>query len=262
MHRISLIDCLPSASLRLPVACLDSAGAQQAFKSPEEAGSALIAALRADDAKAFTRVLGPTADAILSSGDKVQDANTRKLVLEEYDAKHGITKDFTGRAFLTVGPEDYPLPMPMVEKDGTWKFDTVAGREEILYRRIGRNELATIQACLAYVDAQDEYAEKAFGGSNGVYAQRIVSSPGKKDGLYWPAAAGEQESPLGEAVAAATRRGYRVGASRSVPRLLLQGADAAGRDRARWRAELHRQRQDDRRLRAGRLSGASTATPA
>ena len=192
------------------VAMVSSAGAQQAFKSPEEAGDALIAALRAGDVKAIIRVLGPDAAEITSSGDKVDDENTRKLVLAAYDAKHSITKNSTGQSFLTVGDNEFPLPIPLVEKDGSWRFDTVAGREEILYRRIGRNELATIEAALAYVDAQNDYAEMAPSGA-GVYAQRIVSSPGKKDGLYWPTADGEPQSPLGEAVAAATLRGYRVG---------------------------------------------------
>jgi hypothetical protein len=193
------------------VAFVSSAAAQQAFKSPEEAADALIAALRANDTGAMTRVLGRGADEIMSSGDEVQDANTRKLALSAYDAKHSIVKDSRGRAFLTVGADDYPLPIPMVQKDGEWRFDTVAGREEILYRRIGRNELAAIQASLAYVDAQNDYAVMAPTGGTGIYAQRIVSSPGKKDGLYWPSAQGEPESPLGGAVAAATRRGYSVG---------------------------------------------------
>jgi len=100
-----------------------------------------------------------------------------------------------------------------VRKDGTWRFDTEAGRDEILFRRIGRNELNTIQAILAYVDAQQEYAEKGIGG-NGVYAQRIVSQPGKKDGLYWPVQFGEDESPLGELAAAASAAGYRASQQR------------------------------------------------
>ena len=190
------------------------ATAQQAFKSADEAANALIAAVRAGDAKTIAQVLGPDASEITSSGDKVQDDNTRKELLAAYDAKHSLTKDATGRTFLTVGTDDFPIAIPIVEKDGTWRFDTMAGRQEILYRRIGRNELAAIQASLAYVDAQNDYAEMAPNGS-GVYAQRIVSRPGKKDGLYWPAAQGEPESPLGEAVAAATSRGYRVSGARA-----------------------------------------------
>ena len=210
-----------------------SASAQQAFKSPEEAADALVAAVRAGDAKAINKVLGPGGNEIVSSGDKVQDANTRKLVLAAYDAKHTIIKDAAGHAYLAVGAEDYPIPLPVVQKDGAWRFDTVAGREEILYRRIGRNELATIQACLAYVDAQNDYAVLAPNGGVGNFAQRIVSSLGKKDGLYWPAAAGENESPLGEAVAAATLRGYRAGTRAPFHGyyykiLTRQGATAAG----------------------------------
>lgn len=203
--------CLIACAAALP----SSASAQQAFKSANEAADALIAALRADDAKALVKVLGPNGSDLISSGDEVQDANTRKTVLEAYDAKHSIIKDSTGRTFLAVGKDDYPIPLPLVEKDGNWRFDTVAGREEILYRRIGRNELAVIQVCLTYVDAQNEYAEMAPNGGVGVFAQRIISSSGKKDGLYWPAAQGEKESPLGEAVAAATRQGYRVGGARA-----------------------------------------------
>ena len=196
-------------------AFVPSAGAQQAFKSAQEATDALVAAVRAGDAKAIARVLGPGSDEITSSGDKVQDENTRKDVLAAYDAKHGLTKDATGRTFITVGSDDFPVAIPIVEKDGVWKFDTVAGREEVLYRRIGRNELATIEAALAYVDAQNDYAVLAPAGGLGVYAQRIVSSPGKKDGLYWPAAQDGPESPLGEAVAAATASGYRIGGARA-----------------------------------------------
>jgi Protein of unknown function (DUF2950) len=115
---------------------------------------------------------------------------------------------------LIMGREDWPFPIPLVRKDGTWRFDTAAGREEILYRRIGRNELDAIETCLAYVDAQQEYAERGVAG-NGVYAQRIVSRPGKKDGLYWPAQSGTDESPLGELAASAAAEGYRAGQQRA-----------------------------------------------
>ena len=206
-----LAGCVAAALLTIPT----GTAAQQAFKSPNETADALIAAIRADDIKAINRVLGPGGNDLVSSGDKVQDANTRKLLLAAYDIKHSIIKDAAGRTFLAVGQDDFPLPIPLMEKDGAWRFDTATGRQEVLYRRIGRNELATIQACLAYVDAQHDYAEMSPNGGLGVFAQRIVSSPGKKDGLYWPAADGERESPLGEAVAAATLRGYRVGGAQT-----------------------------------------------
>ena len=113
------------------------------------------------------------------------------------------------KAVLVLGNQDWPFPI-LVRKDGTWRFDTVAGREEILFRRIGRNELAAIQTILAFVDAQQEYAEKGIGG-NGVYAQRIVSRPGTKDGLYWPAQSGEEES---RSATSPPRRRYRAGQQR------------------------------------------------
>src|SRR5262249_44041694 len=129
--------------------------------------------------------------------------------------KHQIAKDGDSKAIMVIGADDFPFPIPLVKKGDGWQFDTAAGRLEILYRRIGRNELNAIQASLAYVDAQYEYADKDHGAGVGVYAQRIVSQPGKKDGLYWPAASGEDQSPLGELVAAATAQGYRVGGARA-----------------------------------------------
>jgi hypothetical protein len=187
--------------------------AQERFNSPDDAVAALVAAAKAGDAAALTRVLGPNSREIVSSGDPVADASARKRVVEAYDAKHQVVMEGADKAALVIGNEDWPFPIPLMRADGGWHFDTAAGREEILYRRIGRNELRTIQTALAYVDAQQEYAEKGIGG-NGVYAQRIVSRPGKKDGLYWEAQAGEEESPLGEFAADAAAEGYRPGQQR------------------------------------------------
>ncbi len=186
---------------------------QQTFQTPEAAAEALVAAAKAADARALLRVLGPDGEDIISSGDPVADANNRKLLVEAYDLKHGIEKDGDDKAMLTLGDDDWPFPIPLVRVNDAWRFDTEAGRDEVLFRRIGRNELTVIQAMLAYVDAQQEYAEKNFGGSN-AYAQRIVSRPGKKDGLYWPDAQGEPESPLGEFAARAALDGYRPGQQR------------------------------------------------
>ena len=158
-------------------------------------------------------MLGPDAADIVSSGDEVADRSDRDRVIEAYDAKHQVVMEGADKAVLVLGNQDWPFPIPLVRKDGTWRFDTAAGREEILFRRIGRNELSAIQAILAYVDAQHEYAEKGIGG-NGVYAQRIVSRPGTKDGLYWPAQPGEEESPLGDFAASAAAEGYRAGQQR------------------------------------------------
>ena len=192
-----------------------SASAQQAFKTPDEAASALASAAKSGDPKAIVSVLGPDGTDIVSSGDEVADAATRAKFLAAYDAKHQITMDGDSKAIMVIGPEDFPLPIPIVRKDGMWSFDTAAGRQEILFRRIGKNELDAMQASLAYVDAQNDYATKDRGAGRGVYAQRIISSAGKKDGLYWPTAQGEEPSPLGELVAQATKQGYRTGGGRT-----------------------------------------------
>jgi hypothetical protein len=198
------------------LATVSVAGAQQTYKTPEEAAAALVSAARADDQKAELVVLGPDGEDIISSGDEVADNAIRERFLQSYDAKHQITKDGEEKAILVIGDDDFPFPIPLVRKGGKWTFDTEEGRREILYRRIGRNELNTIQVCLAYVDAQDEYADKDRTGTGpGVYARRFISNPGKKDGLYWPSAQGEEDSPLGELFAKASKQGYKAGEGRS-----------------------------------------------
>jgi hypothetical protein len=190
-----------------------SASAQERFKSPDEAVAALVNAAKVADRAAVIRLLGPGSGEIVSSGDAVADASAQQRVLEAYDSRHQVVTEGADKAVLVIGNEEWPFPIPLVRKDGSWQFDTAAGREEILARRIGRNELNTIETCLAFVDAQQEYAENGIGG-NGVYAQRIVSQPGKKDGLYWPAASGNDESPLGDLAASAAAEGYRAGQQR------------------------------------------------
>jgi Protein of unknown function (DUF2950) len=225
-RRASLI----AAVLALAVAV---ANAQQSFKTAEEAVDALVSAAKADDRSAVLTVLGRDGADIVSSGDAVADASARNRVIEAYDAKHQLVMEGADKAALIIGREDWPFPIPLVRKDGTWRFDTAAGREEILYRRIGRNELSAIQACLAYVDAQQEYAERGIAG-NGVYAQHVVSRPGKKDGLYWPVQSNADESPLGELAASAAAEGYRVGQQRAPYHgyyykvLTRQGPNASG----------------------------------
>ncbi|HEY5962654.1 MAG TPA: DUF2950 domain-containing protein [Xanthobacteraceae bacterium] len=187
------------------------AQAQQAFSTPEEASRALAEAAKKDDLKALLTVLGNDGRDIVSSGDEVADADTRQKFIAAYDAKNRISMEGDNKAILVIGQEDHPLPIPLVRKDGQWRFDTAEGRIEILARRIGKNEQDAIQASLAYVDAQHEYAEKdRTGAGMNTYARRILSQPGKKDGLYWPAAQADDQSPLGELMAAATRQGYRT----------------------------------------------------
>jgi hypothetical protein len=222
---------LTAAVFALAIASV--ANAQQSFKTAEEAVDALVSAARTGDRKGVLTVLGRDGADIVSSGDAIADASARNRVVEAYDAKHQVVMEGTDKVVLVIGREDWPFPIPLVRKDSTWRFDTAAGREEILYRRIGRNELSAIQACLAYVDAQQEYAERAVAG-NGVYAQRIVSRPGNKDGLYWPAQSDEDESPLGELAASAAAEGYRVGQQRAPYHgyyykvLTRQGPNASG----------------------------------
>jgi len=207
--------CWTSAALiatAVMLAAIPAARAQQSFKTAEAAADALAAAARNSDRKQVIAVLGPGSADLVSSGDAVQDEETRKAFVAAFDAAHSIKREEGKPATLVIGQDDFPFPIPLVEKDGSWTFDTKAGREEILARRIGRNELAAMQVALAFFDAENEYADitpKVDGLS--IYAQRVVSSPGKKDGLYWPTAEGEQQSPIGEAVADATQRGYKVG---------------------------------------------------
>jgi hypothetical protein len=207
----SLARLLTAAALTFALA--SAANAQQSFKTPEEAVDALVSAAKSHNRKGVLSVLGPDAVDIVSSGDEVADRSDRDRVLEAHDAKHQVVMEGPDKAVLVLGNQDWPFPIPLVRKDGAWRFYTAAGREEILFRRIGRNELSAIQAILAYVDAQHEYAEQGISG-NGVYAQRIVSRPGTKDGLYWPAQTGEEESPLGDFAASAAAEGYRTGQQR------------------------------------------------
>jgi hypothetical protein len=181
------------------------------FATPEEAVDSLVAALRADDESELHRVLGPDSDELLWSGDEVADARGRAEFLRLYDEKHQLKPEADDWRILEVGSTDWPLPVPVVQGEQGWYFDTAAGLDEVLSRRIGRNELSTIQVCLAIIEAQREYAAADFAGEGwGEYARKVNSDPGKRNGLYWPVAPGETESPLGELVAQATAEGYEV----------------------------------------------------
>ena len=204
------------AAVMAVIGSMSVASAQQLFRTPEEAVNALVSATKNAWPQGVTTVLGRGGFDIVSSGDKVADEDIRAGFLAAYDAKHQVTMEGDNKATLIIGTEDFPLPIPLVRKNGAWQFDTVAGRREILYRRIGRNELDTIQAVLAYVDAQNEYAEKDRTGAGvTTYAQRFISRPGKMDGLYWPASQSSDVSPLGELVAQATGEGYNLDGGRT-----------------------------------------------
>lgn len=203
---------LAAGAVMIALATVSGANAQQPFKTAEEAVETLVSALRAGDSKTVNTILGPGGEQIMSSGDGAQDENTRKAFLAAYDIRHSVAANGDKPATLLIGPDDYPFAIPIVKKGDAWMFDTVAGQREVLARRIGRNELAAIDVALGYHDAQFEYAATVPKVDDmAVYAQRVASSPGKKDGLYWPTAAGEPPSPLGDAVAMATVLGYRLG---------------------------------------------------
>lgn len=192
-----------------------STGGGQGFATPDAAAEALIESIRAEDNARLKAVLGPGADEIVSSGDSVADTETRAEFLAAYDKAHRVESEEPGTATLLVGEGDWPLPIPIVQDGGSWRFDAVAGSEEILARRIGRNELDAIETCRAIVDAQREYwtRDPEFTGKPS-YAQRFISRPGRLDGLYWQTKLDETPSPLGSLVAEATAEGYTAQSAR------------------------------------------------
>ena len=183
--------------------------ARRTFASPDEAAYALVDALGRSDADAAAAILGPAGEKLIRSGDAVADQNALLRFLAADAKRHRLAQEGGARAILHVGEEDWPLPIPIVRRNGAWFFDTAAAMGEILNRRIGRNELNAIQVCLGIVDAQREYASTDHDGSGlRTYARRFVSTPGMRDGLYWKAAQGEPQSPLGPMVARAVEEGY------------------------------------------------------
>ena len=182
---------------------------QQGFATPDDAVLALVAAVRSGDTHRIYRVLGPGSRRLIRSGDPVADEQGRNRFIAAYATRSKIESDGDARATLLVGDNEWPFPFPLRREAAGWTFDTKSGAEEILNRRIGRNELSAIQVCLAYVDAQREYA-LTEGNRNGLheYATRLVSSPGKKDGLYWPTKEAEPLSPFGPLAAKAQGEGY------------------------------------------------------
>jgi hypothetical protein len=180
------------------------------YDSADAAVASLVAALRSNDQKELHSILGAGSDDLLNSGDEVADANARADFLKLYDEKHKLEKRDDTSMTLDVGATDWPLPIPVVKGGNGWYFDTPAGMDEMLSRRIGRNELDVIQVCLAIGDAQREYAAADTNGDGWrEYAQKFKSDAGKKNGLFWPTKEGEPQSPLGDFVAGATSEGYK-----------------------------------------------------
>jgi hypothetical protein len=223
--------------LSLPLQGYAAQAREKVYASPEEVVKALVDAVRANNMKELSAIFGPAGKEVLSSGDAIADRAGRERFLKAYEMKNALIQDGDAKVVLQIGKEEWPFPIPIVKRGEKWSFDARKGKEELLNRRIGRNELDTIQTCLAYVDAQREYAGKDRDGDGLFeYAQKFVSTPGKKDGLYWEAKAGEEESPLGDFAARATREGYKKTNNKPVPYhgyyfklLKAQGRNAPGK---------------------------------
>jgi hypothetical protein len=233
-----------AATIALGLALLASActwraenEAAQSFDTPDAAVDALISALESQDVRKLGRLLGPGTDALVSSGDEVADRAARTAFLERYRSAHRLVAGGPDDLVLQVGADQWPLPIPLARSAGRWRFDGAAGAAEILTRRIGANELRTIDVLRSYVGAQEEFASTGHdGAAAGRYAQRLRSDPGKENGLYWEAASGQSPSPAGPLLAAAAAEGY--GGAPGTPyhgylyrMLLSQGAAASGGER-------------------------------
>jgi hypothetical protein len=191
------------AAAMVPVGSAQQAG-QETFSSAGQATKALVSAVRNDDESTLLKILGPDARDIISSGDPTEDKTNRQEFVEKYKKMHRLVNEPDGVTTLYIGAENWPTPIPLIQKNGAWYFDTAKGKQEILFRRIGRNELSAIQVCRELVDAEKEYYGQPHDGeSDNQYAQKLTSDPGKHDGLYWQTSAGQTESPIGPMLAAA-----------------------------------------------------------
>ena len=214
-------------------------GAPQSYPTPEAAVDALVAAAQSDDAKtALLDVLGPQAEQLVSSGDEVADAAARRRFVTQYDEAHSLVAEGTDGYTLEVGSDAWPMPIPIVKTAAGWSFDVESGIDELVYRRIGRNELGAIETCRGIVQAELDYAAAGHDGQPaGIYAQKLVSDPGTHNGLYWPTQPDEPASPIGPFIAEAAAQGYPTDSGSDGPKpyhgyiyrlLTAQGAAATG----------------------------------
>ncbi|MHB8121042.1 MAG: DUF2950 domain-containing protein [Desulfuromonadaceae bacterium] len=192
-----------------PAIAASAAPRQSGFNSPTEAVHRLVKAVKSNDNKALKNILGPGSGRLISSGDPVTDKADRDRFIQLYDEKNSLEQKSSSKVSLTLGKDNFVFPIPLVRKGGKWMFDTRAGRTEILNRRIGTNELAAIEVLKSYLEAQREYARKDHDGNNVLeFAQKLNSTPGTRNGLYWEAKEGEEPSPFGPLVAKADCEGY------------------------------------------------------
>jgi hypothetical protein len=215
---------------------MGAAARQKSFPTPEEGVQALLEAAQSHDQTTLLAVLGPEAKSLVSTGDPVSDRASNERFVKAYEEAHTLVQSGDTKVVLQIGKDEWPFPIPLIKDSAGWRFDTQAGKEELLNRRIGRNELDVIQVCLAYVDAQREYyMRNPLNSALLQYASKLISTKGKRDGLYWETSADEPPSPLGPLVAQARREGYKRAAGKPTPyhgyyykMLTGQGPDAPG----------------------------------
>jgi len=208
---LALLGAFAVSGGALPTSAAPPAAAAQAFDTPQQAADAIVKAASDGDVAALEKILGPGSKNVVASGDPVEDKNNLEKFAGKAHEKMSIKFDVDDpkRAVLIAGNDDWPMPIPIVEKNGKWRFDVAQGKNEILARRIGSNELDTIELLRGYVDAQEEYAsEKRDGAPMRQYAQKWISSPGKQDGLSWWDANGKPAGPAGDDIAKALAAGY------------------------------------------------------
>ena len=205
--RHAIVPFLLVLALALPAAA--QAPGQPTFATAEEAVQALIALAKVRDIPKLVTLLGPGSEPVVSSGDEVADRAETEGFLAAYAQKHSLVPDDADTMVLQVGPDEWPLPIPIVKRNGRWYWDGGAVAEELVYRRIGRNELDAIETCRGVVAAQLEYASEGRDGQPaGMYAQKLISDEGRRNGLYWPVGAGESPSPAGPLLAKASAENY------------------------------------------------------
>lgn len=212
------------AALLSPVSGAAQAGGHRTFASPERAVEALVNAVKAGNLDEVLAIFGPEGQELVASSDPVTGRRNREVFAVAATERWQLVDDGANRKTLVIGNEEWPFPIPLAKKTNGWQFDTAAGKEEVIARRIGRNELGTIQSCRAYVAAQLRYAQEGHDGKPaGIYAMTFNSDPGKQNGLYWPAARGQKRSPLGDLLAEAAEEGRDSGTGRTQPPSPLHG---------------------------------------
>jgi hypothetical protein len=217
-HLVLVCVCVPIALETFSHAPFAQSAEPRTFASPEEAVTTLISTVKKADVDALLTIFGADGKDLLASSDAATARNNRQVFAVAAAEKWRLADDGAARKTLVIGNEDWPFPVPLVKDARGWRFDTAAGKEEVIARRIGRNELSVIETVRAYVSAQHRYAAKGHDGNQpGVYATKFQSDPGKENGLYWPSARGQARSPLGDLVAQAAEDGHRAGANRSQP---------------------------------------------